>query len=90
MTHGSWQIRARLRHVWLSVGAAGFIPGPVTAHSHPDVRVTTGLRLELTRFPMNVLHNIVHLLFGGWDCSRRARRWGRGRTRAWSRSSTRC
>jgi len=52
--------------VFLFVGAAGFIPGMVTPHSHPDVTVTSGLGLELSLFPINVLHNIVHLLFGVW------------------------
>jgi hypothetical protein len=52
--------------VFLIVGAAGFIPGMAAPHSHPDVSVTTGLGLELSLFPINVLHNIVHLLFGVW------------------------
>ena len=52
--------------VFLVIGAAGFIPGLVTPHSHPDVTVTTGLGLELSLFPVNVLHDIVHLLFGVW------------------------
>jgi hypothetical protein len=50
--------------VFLIVGAGGFIPGLVAPHSHPDVTVTSGLGLELSLFPINVLHNIVHLLFG--------------------------
>ena len=52
--------------VFLIVGAGGFIPGLVAPHSHPDVTVTSGLGLELSLFPINVLHNIVHLLFGVW------------------------
>ena len=52
--------------VFLAVGAAGFIPGLTVPHSHPDVRVTSGLGLELSLFPVNVLHDIVHLLFGVW------------------------
>ena len=52
--------------VFLIVGAGGFIPGFVTEHTHPDVAVTAGLGLELGLFPVNVLHNIVHLLFGVW------------------------
>ena len=50
----------------LIVGAGGFIPAMVAPHSHPDVTVTSGLGLELSMFPINVLHNIVHLLFGVW------------------------
>jgi hypothetical protein len=52
--------------VFLILGAGGFIPGMVSPHSHPDVAVTSGLGLELSLFPINVLHNIVHLLFGIW------------------------
>jgi hypothetical protein len=52
--------------VFLIVGAGGFIPAMVAPHSHPDVTVTSGLGLELSLFPINVLHNIVHLLFGIW------------------------
>ena len=52
--------------VFLIVGAAGFIPAFVSPHTHPDVTVTTGLGLELGLFPVNLLHNIVHLLFGVW------------------------
>lgn len=52
--------------VFLIVGAAGFLPGLTVAHSHPDVRVTNGLSLEFGLFPVNVLHNLVHLLFGVW------------------------
>jgi Domain of unknown function (DUF4383) len=52
--------------VFLIVGLAGFVPGMTVPHSHPDVNVTTGLGLELSLFPVNVLHNVVHLLFGVW------------------------
>jgi hypothetical protein len=52
--------------VFLVVGIVGFIPGLTTSHTHPDVRVTSGLGLELGLFPVNVLHNIVHILFGVW------------------------
>ena len=52
--------------VFLIVGIGGFIPGLTTPHTHPDVSVTSGLGLELSLFPVNVLHNIVHLIFGVW------------------------
>ena len=51
---------------FLIIGASGFIPGLSPEHSHPDVRLTTGLSLAMGLFPVNVLHNIVHLLFGVW------------------------
>lgn len=52
--------------VFLLIGIAGFIPGLMAPHDHPDVRVTTGLGLLMGLFPVNVLHNVVHLLFGAW------------------------
>lgn len=52
--------------VFLIVGIAGFVPGLTQGHTHPDVGVTAGLGLLLGLFPVNVLHNLVHLLFGGW------------------------
>lgn len=52
--------------VFLLVGIAGFIPGLTQPHSHPDVMVTAGLGLVLGLFPVNVIHNAAHLLFGVW------------------------
>lgn len=52
--------------VFLLVGAAGFVPGLTAPHTHPDVQVTAGLGLLLGLFPVNVLHNLVHVLFGIW------------------------
>jgi hypothetical protein len=52
--------------VFLLVGLAGFVPGATVPHTHPDVRVTTGLGLVMGLFPVNVLHNLVHLAFGAW------------------------
>ena len=53
--------------VFLLVGAAGFIPGVTDMnHTHPDVTLDAGLGLELGLFPVNYLHNAVHLLFGVW------------------------
>ena len=53
--------------VFLVIGAAGFVPGLTDMdHSHPDVTMDAGLGLELGLFPVNVLHNIVHLAFGVW------------------------
>jgi hypothetical protein len=51
---------------FLLIGASGFIPGMTPPHTHPDVSVTSGLGLALSLFPVNILHNIVHLLFGVW------------------------
>ena len=52
--------------VFLVIGAGGFVPGLTAPHNHPDVRFTTGLGLEMSLFPVNLLHNVVHLLFGVW------------------------
>ena len=53
--------------VFLAVGALGFVPGmvqpPMDGH---DVTVTEGYGDLLGLFPVNILHNIVHILFGVW------------------------
>ena len=54
--------------VFLAVGVAGFIPGITTAPhpGHPDLAVTAGYGQLLGLFPVNILHNVVHILFGLW------------------------
>jgi hypothetical protein len=52
--------------VFLVVGVGGFIPGLTQPHTHPNLTVEAGSGLELGLFPVNVVHNIVHLLFGAW------------------------
>ena len=52
--------------VFLMIGAAGFVPGLTTPHSHPDMTFDAGLGLELGLFPVNYAHNAVHVLFGVW------------------------
>ena len=52
--------------VFLAVGIAGFIPGlsgPLHPE-HPPVQFN-GMQL-LWLFPVNLLHNVVHVLFGLW------------------------
>jgi hypothetical protein len=53
--------------VFLIVGIGGFIPG-LTAQATPDpgLTMTHGYGHELGMFPVNTLHNIVHLIFGAW------------------------
>lgn len=54
--------------IYLVVGIAGFIPGLLTM-PHPDeppVAVDAFHGRLLGLFPVNVLHNIVHLLIGVW------------------------
>jgi uncharacterized protein DUF4383 len=52
--------------VFLAVGVLGFVPGMVQPlHAgHPPVDPEGGLLLGL--FPVNLYHNIVHIIFGLW------------------------
>ena len=52
--------------VFLVVGVGGFIPGLTQPHDHPGLAVEAGSGMELGLFPVNALHNIVHILFGVW------------------------
>lgn len=54
--------------VFLAIGIAGFIPGITTAPhpGHPDLAVDANYGQVLGLFPVNILHNIVHILFGLW------------------------
>jgi hypothetical protein len=52
--------------VFLLVGALGFVPGVTVPHTHPEVTADSNLGLLFNLFPVNLLHNIVHLLFGIW------------------------
>ena len=51
--------------VFLLVGIAGFIPGLTTTHADPGAHpLHTGHAYLLGLFPVNLYHNIVHILFG--------------------------
>jgi hypothetical protein len=52
--------------VFLLVGILGFIPGITPDHVHPGLAVQSGSGMELGLFPVNVLHNLVHIAFGIW------------------------
>jgi hypothetical protein len=52
--------------VFLIVGVGGFIPGLTREHDHPDMVIDMASGMELGLFPVNALHNIVHLVFGVW------------------------
>jgi hypothetical protein len=56
--------------VYLLVGIMGFIPPlnpvPGGADPHPDLAVTAFYGHNLGLFPINILHNIVHLAIGAW------------------------
>ena len=54
--------------LFLLAGASGFIPGlwhPAPGH-YPDLAVDSFYGDALGLFPVTILHNIVHLLFGVW------------------------
>lgn len=54
--------------VFLLVGIAGFFPQLMQdMHSeHPELTIDANSGQLLGLFPVNVLHNIVHILFGLW------------------------
>lgn len=52
--------------VFLLVGIAGFIPGITAPHEHAGLTVEASSGLLFGLFPVNVLHNIVHIAFGLW------------------------
>jgi hypothetical protein len=54
--------------LFLLAGASGFIPGlwhPAPAH-YPELAVDSFYGDAMRLFPVNILHNLVHLLFGVW------------------------
>jgi len=66
--------------VFLVIGVGGFF---LSTHAtpHPDLDVRHGYGLELGLFPVNTLHNIVHILFGLWGLAA-SRSFGGARTYA--------
>jgi hypothetical protein len=59
--------------VFLVVGVGGFIPGITQPHEHPGLAVEAASGLELGLFPVNVIHNLVHIAFGVWGLAVAAR-----------------
>ncbi len=53
--------------VFTLAGILGFVPGftPAAAHDAPALTVSAGYGYLLGLFPINVLHNLVHLSIGG-------------------------
>src|SRR5687767_11424927 len=49
--------------VFLLAGLAGFFPTPIPPGA-PPLTIEHGHGLALGMFPVNTLHNVVHLLFG--------------------------
>jgi hypothetical protein len=52
--------------VFLLVGILGFVPGITHHHDDPHVTLKTSEGMLLGLFHVNVLHNLVHILFGVW------------------------
>jgi hypothetical protein len=54
--------------IYIAVGLFGFIPGMVATPGTggPDVVVNAGYGYLLSTFPVNILHNLVHLAIGIW------------------------
>jgi hypothetical protein len=57
--------------LYVAVGLLGFLPGAVSVPSPgaPDVAVDFGYGYLLGLFPINILHNFVHLGVGVWGLS---------------------
>lgn len=51
---------------FLVVGIGGFIPGVTQPHDHPGLAVEAASGMEFGLFPVNALHNLVHIVFGAW------------------------
>ena len=54
--------------VYLAVGVLGFVPALITPppESAPNVSVTAFHGYLLGLFPINFMHNLVHLAIGAW------------------------
>ena len=54
--------------VFLVIGVAGFIPGFLAPldPQHPELALSAGEGRLFGLFPINVLHNLVHIIFGIW------------------------
>ena len=60
--------------VYVVVGLLGFVPGTHPTHAGaPDLAVDAGYGYLLGLFPINVLHNIVHLAIGALGLAAYAR-----------------
>ena len=54
--------------VFLVVGIAGFVPALVTAPdpTQPELAMPAGHGNLFGLFPVNIVHNLVHVIFGIW------------------------
>ncbi len=52
--------------VFLAVGILGFVPATAEPATHEGLTMTQNSAMLLGLFPVNLLHNVVHILFGLW------------------------
>lgn len=52
--------------IYLLVGLLGFVPGLRAPYSGPDLAIGASSGLLLGLFPINLVHNLVHLAIGIW------------------------
>ncbi|HYE95519.1 MAG TPA: DUF4383 domain-containing protein [Rubricoccaceae bacterium] len=52
--------------LYVLVGILGFVPGLVTPEPAHDMAIDAGHGRLLGLFPVNLAHNLVHLLIGAW------------------------
>ncbi|WP_294173857.1 DUF4383 domain-containing protein [uncultured Sphingomonas sp.] len=69
--------------LFLLIAASGFIPGLLqpAGPGHPDMAVDTLYGDALGLFPVNVIHSVLHLLYGLWGIAA-SRSWSGARTYA--------
>ena len=69
--------------LFLLIAASRFVPGLLQppAPGHPDMAVDTLYGDALGLFPVNVIHSILHLLYGLWGIAA-SRSWSGARTYA--------
>lgn len=51
---------------FLAIGIVGFVPGLTTPHQDPGLLIQAATGRVFGLFPVNVLHNLVHIAFGVW------------------------
>ncbi len=53
--------------IYMLVGILGFIPGLTSHHADmPDITIDSFYGKLMGLFPVNILHNIVHMAIGAW------------------------
>lgn len=69
--------------LFLVIAASGFIPGLLTppGPGHPDMAVDVLYGDALGLFPVNIIHSLLHLLYGLWGLAA-SRSWSGARTYA--------